>query len=351
MALDEPMAHRAYDKNVIASIAQDSRQTYHDAARIINQSSAQVVNLQHEFGLFGGGAGQWCVELMNDIQKPVALTLHTVLPHPGREYLVVTRALCEAANIVIVLSDISRRLLVDIYDVPRHHVRVIPHGVPDMPLSDGRQAKQRLGFEGRAIITTFGFLSRGKGLEDALESMRAITRKHPEALYLILGQTHPIVKRTEGEAYRASLANMVIEWNLQANVAIIDRYLSLEEIKDYLSATDVYLTPYLNEDQVVSGTLAYALGAGRAVVSTPYLYAKELLAGGRGMLVNFRDPGSIAATLNALLDYPQLLRQLQERAYSYGRDMTWPNVAASYAHELSSLVESGSHVRNVCCSA
>jgi len=253
-----------------------------------------------------------------------------VLPEPSENHHRVTRAICERADAVVVLSETGREILVERYGADAAKIFVVHHGVPDVPFRDTAVPKQRFGLEGRAVISTFGLINRGKGLEYAIDAMRAIVARHPEALYLILGQTHPVIRRNEGESYRESLQAMVEQFGLHDNVKLVDKYLDFDELVDYLAATDVYLTPYLNPVQIVSGTLAYAIGCGKAVVSTPYLYAQELLAHGRGFLVDFRDASSIEKTVGALLDDGDLRASTERRAYRFGRQMTWPNVAAAY---------------------
>jgi len=230
----------------------------------------------------------------------------------------------------VVLSQTGKDVLSDVYGVDPSKIHVIHHGVPDVPFQSTAAAKAAFGVGDRTVISTFGLISRGKGLEYAIEAMRAVVARHPEALYLILGQTHPGVRRHEGESYRESLTAMVAEYGLQNNVRLIDKYLEFDELIKYLQATDIYLTPYLNPVQIVSGTLAYAVGCGKAIVSTPYLYAKELLAHGRGFLADFRDADMLASRIGALLDDPWLRRATERRAYRFGRQMTWPHVAQEY---------------------
>jgi glycosyltransferase involved in cell wall biosynthesis len=261
-----------------------------------------------------------------------------VLPEPADAFMRVTRAICNAATAIVVLSETGRSILADRYGVDAEKIHVIHHGVPDVPFRETHMPKGFFGLEERTVISTFGLINRGKGLEYAIEAMRDIAARHPEALYLILGQTHPVVRRHEGEIYRESLEGLVRKHGLENNVKLIDHYLDFDELLRYLQATDIYLTPYLNPTQIVSGTLAYAVGCGKAVVSTPYLYAEELLAHGRGFLVNFRDAASIGGTINALLDDPALRSSTERRAYRFGRRMTWPNVAAELGALFSTLL-------------
>ncbi|MFY9718236.1 MAG: glycosyltransferase family 4 protein [Candidatus Cybelea sp.] len=342
IAIDEPGAElRRYSPEVITRIREQSRESYASAAELANVYPVDLVNIQHEYGLFGGERGDWLVEFMRASDKPVVLTMHTVLPEPDEPYLRITRALCKHSSKVVALSETGRALLEQVYGIDPELLQVIHHGVPDVPFQDTASAKATFGIGQRTVISTFGLISRGKGLEYAVGAMRDVVKRHPEALYLILGETHPVVRRQEGESYRESLIAMVREYGLHYNVQLIDKYLDFDEVVSYLAATDIYLTPYLNPAQVVSGTLAYAVGSGKAIVSTPYLYAQELLAHNRGFLCEFRDAASIASRLNMLLDDPALRRATERRAYRFGRQMTWPHVASQYGQLFSDLCPRG----------
>ncbi len=342
IAVDEPGAEvRRYGREVVSRIAEQDRNSYAAAADFVNRYPADLVNVQHEYGLFGGERGEWLVDFIRLLEKPVALTMHTVLPEPDESYLRVTRSLCEQAARVVALSETGRGLLADVYGIDPERLEVIHHGVPDVPFQETHAAKATFGIGQRTVISTFGLISRGKGLEYAIEAMRDVVRRHPETLYLILGETHPVVRRQEGESYRESLHAMVREYGLHYNVQLVDKYLDFDEVVSYLAATDIYLTPYLNPAQIVSGTLAYAVGCGKAIVSTPYLYAQELLAHNRGFLCEFRDAPSIARRLNMLLDDPSLRRAIERRAYRFGRQMTWPHVAARYGALFTELCPRG----------
>jgi len=331
IAIDEPGADiRAYGPEVVARLTQDERTSYEDIAAIVNAHPAELLNIQHEYGLFGGELGDWLLDVLSLVNKPVVLTLHTVLPEPDEAMRRVTRELCARSTTVVVLSATGKDILSDVYGVDADKLRVIHHGVPDVPFTSTDGAKASFGVGQRMVISTFGLISRGKGLEYAIDAMRRVVRYHPEALYLILGETHPSVRRHEGESYRESLHAKVLQAGLQNNITLVDKYLEFDELVTYLAATDIYLTPYLNPYQIVSGTLAYAVGCGKAIVSTPYLYAQELLAHERGFLAQFRDADSIAHHLLALLNDPVLRRSTERRAYRYGRQMTWPHVADEY---------------------
>lgn len=331
VAIDEPGGEgRRYPANVVARLSEQDHSSYRETASFINKHPSEILNIQHEYGLFGGERGEWLVDLLDAVEKPIAITLHTVLPDPDENMLNVTRRLCVRANKVISLSGTGKHLLETVYGIKPERLKLIHHGVPDVPFQNTDAAKASFGIGGRMVISTFGLINRGKGLEFAIAAMRDVVKGHPEALYLILGETHPVVRRQEGESYRESLQELVREYGLQNNVQLIDKYLDFDELVTYLAATDIYLTPYLNPVQIASGTLAYAVGCGKAVVSTPYLYAQELLAHNRGFLCAFRDADSIAENLSVLLDDPSLRRSTERRAYRFGRQMTWPHVAEEY---------------------
>lgn len=339
VAMDEPGAEvRAYGPQVVGRIRQEEHSDYLRAAATINEHPADLLNVQHEYGLFGGELGEWLADLFRAVTKPSVLTLHTVLPEPEEKMLQVTERLCRYAARVVVLSETGRELLQRVYGIDQEKLRVIHHGVPDVPFQGTEAAKASFGIGQRQVVSTFGLISRGKGLEYAIEAMRAVVKRHPETLYLVLGETHPVVRRREGESYRELLQSMIREYGLQYNVQLVDKYMENDELLAYLAATDIYLTPYLNPTQIVSGTLAYAMGCGKAIVSTPYLYANELLNFGRGFIVPFRDAGAIAERVGALLDDPALRRATERRAYRFSRQMTWPHVAVEYGRLFSELM-------------
>lgn len=332
IAIEEPGGEgRVYPSAVIARLRQDDRESYAEVAAIVDAHPAEVLNIQHEYGLFGGEHGEWLLELMERVSKPIVVSMHTILPEPEDHFKLVTQRMCTRANAVICLSLTGKQLLADVYGVDESKIRVIHHGVPDVPFRTTEAAKGLLGVAGRKVIMTFGLISRGKGLEFAIDAMAEVVKKHPDALYLILGETHPGVRRHEGESYRESLHERVATLGLENNVKLVNKYLEFDELVNYLEATDIYLTPYLNPVQIVSGTLAYAVGCGKAIVSTPYLYAKELLAHHRGFLVDFRDSEALANAVIALFDNPALRRAVERRAYRFGRRMTWPFVVSEYA--------------------
>jgi glycosyltransferase involved in cell wall biosynthesis len=331
IAIDErPDLMRVYPPEVVARIVRDEPATYALAADAIATLAPDIVHIQHEYGLFGGEDGERIFDLLDRVHAPVVVSLHTVLPDPSEHHRLTARRLCARADAVIVLSEAGKEILETEYGIDHKKLRVIPHGVPDVPFESTEGPKRALGLAGRTLISTFGLINRGKGLEYAIEALRAVVPTHPNVLYLILGETHPEVRRNEGEVYRESLQERIRAYGLERHVRLLDRYLGFDELIGYLRATDIYLTPYVNPVQIVSGTLAYAVGCGKAVVSTPYLYAKELLADGRGLLSAFRDGDSIATQLLALLDVPVLRRTISQRAYEFGRSMTWSHVSLQH---------------------
>ena len=339
IAIDEPGGQaRVYPPNVVGRLDHSDPASYRAIVALVNAHPAEILNVQHEYGLFGGPGGVWFADLVEAIRKTVVVSLHTVLPDPSPEHRGLVRRICARADGVIVLSRTGKDVLIAEYGIEPAKLSVIHHGVPDVPYASTDLAKASIGAGKRLVISTFGLINRGKGLEYAIEAMRTIVAKHPDALYLILGKTHPVVRKHEGESYRESLQERICELGLANNVALVDHYLEFDELVAYLSATDIYLTPYLDPAQIVSGTLAYAMGCGKAIVSTPYLYAKEVLAYGRGFLAEFRDADSISRTVCRLLDDPALRRATERRAYRFARQMTWPKVAAAYGKLFRELV-------------
>jgi glycosyltransferase involved in cell wall biosynthesis len=331
IAVDEPGGEvRNYKSRVVARLSQDDRASYRRAAKAANEHPSGLVNIQHEYGLFGGPEGSWFLDFLDALEKPVVTSLHTVLPDPSPAHRELARRICERSNGVVVLSQTGKDILVNTYGADPERTHVIHHGVPDVPFRTTDALKASFGVGQRMVISTFGLISRGKGLEYGIQAMRKVVKHHPEALYLILGQTHPGVRRYEGESYRESLVAMIAEYGLQNNVSLVDRYLEFDELVSYLGATDIYCTPYTNPVQIVSGTLAYAVGLGKAIVSTPYLYAQELLAHQRGFLTPFQDPDALGDAIIELLDDRWLRRATERRAYRFGRQMTWPQVAKGY---------------------
>jgi glycosyltransferase involved in cell wall biosynthesis len=328
-AIDEPGAARPYGPDVRWRIRQEEPNTYRDAALAISASSVDIVNVQHEFGLYGvwhdGTYDDHLRVFLESCTKPVVTTLHTVAPKPEPWALETVRFISEHSEQVVVMGTTAARLLREVYGIARPAV-VIEHGMPAIEPRGRHRLKRQLGVEDRPIVSTFGLVDPRKGLEYVIEAMPEIVARQPHALYLVIGQTHPELIKREGEAYRNALLASASRLGLQNHVKFVNQYLTQREVVDYLLATDVYVTPYLDPNQITSGTLAYALGAGKAIVSTPYLHAQEVLANGRGILVPFRDSAAIGAAVTSVLGDGERKRQLEVRAYEYGRQMAWPAI-------------------------
>lgn len=317
----------AYPDHLAGTIEQDESASYLEAARAITASQADMVWIQHEFGIYGGRAGELILSLIDRMTVPVAVAMHTVLAEPDRDQRRVTLALVERCETIIVMAEAARQLLIAQYGADPSQVIVIPHGIPDRPFSETAPMKARLGLQGRDVIMTFGLLSPGKGIETMIAAMPAIVRRNPKALYVVLGATHPHCIALSGEAYRESLAALAEELGVAAQVRFLDAFVEHDELLDYLTAADIYVTPYLNPAQVTSGTLAYAVGLGKPVVSTPYVHARELLGSGIGHLVEFADSAGFAAAVGGLLEDREAMFDLRLRSYALGRTMIWPRLA------------------------
>lgn len=320
----------SYPANVVCTIGQDEVPQYLAAARRINESAADVVCVQHEYGIFGGAAGSNLLQLLNRVEAPVVVVLHTVLEQPNPEQRHVIEALARRASRLVVMAEKGREILERVHGVPPAQIAVVAHGVPDRPLLASDSVKPALGLAGRKVLMTFGLLSPNKGIETMIQAMPKIVERHPTAIYVVLGATHPHLVAREGEAYRESLIALAERCGVADHVRFIDGFMTNEKLLDYLATSDVYVTPYLNEAQVTSGTLSYAVALGRPVVSTPYWHATELLADGVGRIVGFGDSDGFANAISGLLDDDRAAAQCRQRAYAIGRTMLWPRLAEAY---------------------
>jgi glycosyltransferase involved in cell wall biosynthesis len=319
-----------YPSAVQLQINDDKQIEYVRAAEFLNARQFQVVCLQHEFGIFGGEAGNHVMTLLSRLTMPIVTTLHTVLAEPKPAQRAVLDEIIEVSSKVIVMAEKARELLRNVYDVPPERIDVIPHGIPDSAFLEPDEAKARLGFGRKAVILTFGLLSPNKGIEVMIDAMPSILKSRPDAVYVVLGATHPNLVRNEGEAYRERLLARVRALGLDDHVVFLDRFVDQRTLLDFISMCDVYVTPYLNEAQMTSGTLAYSFGLGKAVVSTPYWHARELLADGRGILVPFGDATAIGAEIACLLTDDERRQAMRKSAYSNSRSMTWERTAERY---------------------
>lgn len=329
----------AYPDHLAGTIEQDDSASYLEAARAITASGVGMVWIQHEFGIFGGKAGDLILTLIDRMTVPVAVAMHTVLAEPDRDQRRVTLALVERCETIIVMAEAARRRLIENYGADPERVIVIPHGIPDRPFTGTAPMKVKLGLQDRDVILTFGLLSPGKGIETLIAAMPAIIARNPGALYVVLGATHPHSIAFNGEVYRESLATLADDIGVAEHVRFIDAFVEHDELLEYLAAADIYATPYQNPEQVTSGTLAYAFGLGKPVVSTPYVHARELLGSEYGRLVDFGDSVGFAAAINGLLEDPGAMLNLRRRCYALGRTMTWPRLAEASLARFEDIAE------------
>src|ERR1700687_2099939 len=319
-----------YPQAVAFQIQDDNIEEYLRAADFLNAGRFDTVCLQHEFGIFGGEAGAHILVLLSRLTMPVVTTFHTVLAKPTAVQRAVMLRIVEASSKVVVMAKKGRELLRTVYQVPDDKIEVIPHGIPDVAFVAPDAAKARLGFAGRSVILTFGLLSPNKGIEVMIDAMPSILKRRADAVYVVLGATHPNLVRDQGEAYRESLMSRVRELGVEDHVVFLDQFVDQAALLEFISMCDVYVTPYLNEAQMTSGTLAYSFGLGKPVVSTPYWHARELLAEGRGILVPFADPAGIGDAIAQLLTDGPRRQAMREQAYGASRSMTWERTAERY---------------------
>lgn len=319
-----------YPDRVRFELVEKDIDSYRRAADFLNINNVDLVCLQHEYGIFGGRAGGHILALLRELRMPIVTTLHTILREPNPDQRRVLEEVAALSARLVVMSERAAEFLQEVYGVQPDKIDQIPHGIPDVPFVDPSFHKDLFGVEGKIVLLSFGLLSANKGIENVIGALPAILERYPNVVYMILGATHPHVVQSEGETYRLSLQWLAQEKGVEGQVIFYNRFVSLEELVEFIGAADIYLTPYLNETQIVSGTLAYTLGAGKAVVSTPYWYATEMLAEERGVLVPFRDPAALAREVIDLLDNEASRHAMRKRAYMFGRAMIWPQVARRY---------------------
>lgn len=320
----------SYPSHVRFEIAEEDIQSYRTAAEFLNASEVDLVCLQHEYGIFGGEAGSYILTLLRELRMPVITTLHTVLRNPNPDQKNVLEALGTLSDRMIVMSEHSLDNLKSVYSVPKEKLDYIPHGIPDVAFMDPNYYKDLFGVEGKMVLLTFGLLSPNKGIENVIKALPAVVEAHPNLVYIVLGATHPHVRRENGESYRMSLVKLAEDLGVEKHVIFHNRFVKLENLVQYIGAADIYITPYLSPEQSVSGTLAYAVGAGKPVISTPYWYATELLADERGIIVPFGDTKAIAAQILELLNNEIKRHAIRKRAYESSRQMVWPKIAQQY---------------------
>jgi glycosyltransferase involved in cell wall biosynthesis len=328
LALNDPGGRYAYPPRVRFEITDSDIASYERAADFLNVNLVDITCVQHEYGIFGGKGGSYLMPLLRELRMPIVTTLHTILSHPNAHQRAAMDELTQLSERVVVMSAQGAALLHEVHGVPERKIDFIPHGIPAVPAATG--SKERLGVDGKSVILTFGLLSPDKGIEYVIDALPSILERHPDTVYIVLGATHPHIIERQGETYRLMLQSRAERLGVASSMIFHNRFVSLAELSEFLAAADIYVTPYLQPAQITSGTLAYAVGAGKAVISTPYLYARELLAEGRGILVPWRDSGAIAREVIGLLDDEPKQLALRERAAAHGRGMSWPTVAQQY---------------------
>lgn len=330
LPINDTDAGYEYPPRVRFELTEKNIESYRRAADFLNINNVDMVSLQHEYGIFGGKSGSYILTLLRELRMPIVTTLHTILREPNPDQRRVLEEIISLSDRVVVMSERGAEFLQEIYHVSPEKIDLIPHGIPDVPFVDPSFHKDLFGVEGKSVLLSFGLLSANKGIENVITALPAILEKHPNVVYIVVGATHPHVIQNEGETYRLSLQWLAREKGVEGNVIFYNRFVSLEELVQFISAADIYITPYLDAAQITSGTLAYTVGAGKAVISTPYWYAEEILAEDRGVLVPFSDPQALADQVIDLLNNESKRHAMRKRAYLFGRDMIWSQVARRY---------------------
>lgn len=333
------IANSAYDSKVIAEIGQHEHDDYLEIAKKLNSSDIDLLVIEHEYGIFGGQHGDYILDLINNLEIPVITTLHTILSEPDHKQWLIINTLGKKSAKIVTMAENTKQILQSIYGVDPMKIEVIHHGVPKKLIQSREALKKKYGYENKQIISTFGLLSPGKGIEHGIEAISKVVKDNKDVLYLILGATHPALKE-EGPAYRNKLEELVEKLDLRENVTFINKYLSKDEIIQYLQVSDIYMTPYMGKDQAVSGTMAYAVGYGKAIVSTPYLYAKEMLASGRGLLAEFENPDSLADCIKDIIQNPDKKVKMERDTMKVGSTMYWDKVAQRYIEVFLNIIKS-----------
>ncbi|GET34519.1 glycosyl transferase [Prolixibacter bellariivorans] len=329
VALNDNELTYKYPQEVKLTIRQERQEDYLKAVKYINLSGADLCILEHEFGIFGGQSGVYILPLLHRLEVPLIVTLHTILKTPSYNEKAILREICKMAQKIVVMSHKATEFLTSIYDVPKEKIALIEHGVPDIHFNP-EESKKEFKLENKKVLLTFGFVGRNKGIETVIKALPKVVAKHPDVIYIVLGKTHPNVLRHSGEEYRIFLMRLVKNLQLEKHVLFLNEFIDERDLFKYLYACDIYITPYLNEAQITSGTLSYAVGVGAAVLSTPYWHAEELLADGRGRLFNFNNSGELATILIALLEHPEEMNKLKKKALEFGVKITWPKTGERY---------------------
>ncbi|MGD9931106.1 MAG: glycosyltransferase family 4 protein [Mangrovibacterium sp.] len=343
VALNDNELTYKYPEEVKLTIRQDHQEDYLKAVKYINLSGADICVLEHEFGIFGGHSGVYILPLLHRLEMPLIVTLHTILKNPSYNEKAILEEICKMATKIVVMTRKAIEFLTRIYNVPKEKIVLIEHGVPDIHF-DSEKSKKEFKLERKKVILTFGFIGRSKGIETVIKALPKVVEKYPNIIYIVLGKTHPNVLRHSGEEYRIFLMRLVKNLQLGKQVVFLNEFVDEQDLFKYLYACDIYITPYLNEAQITSGTLSYAVGVGAAVLSTPYWHAAELLSEGRGRLFNFNDPDHLSKTLNELLDHPEELLELKRKASEYGQKITWPKTGEKYLALASTILKDGYHI-------
>lgn len=341
IALDNPISEELdYPWEVSHRIRQNNWEDYEKVLTYLNNSTIDVVCLQHEYGIWGGPDGEYIVDFVRKLKKPIVITLHTVLDEPSPNQKRILEEICKKAHATVVMLPVAKDILKRVYNIPSEKVVAIHHGAPDIPFAGPEEAKKQLGLEDRIVMTNVNLLGPGRGVEYAIQALLEVVKKYPNFLYLIVGQTHPVVLKERGESYREMLHDLVKKLKLTKNVQFVNEYVSLDDLVTYVKASDFYITPYEGLAQISSGALAYAIAAGKICISTPYLYAIEMLAGGKGYLVEPKNSQSITEAILQALDHPNAMQVMRQKCYAQGRKMTWTRVGFRYLRTMDKAAKS-----------
>ncbi len=343
IAMNDKSEGYNYPEKVHFEIDEQCPSDYHTAADFLNNNQVDIISLQHEFGIFGGPAGDYILLLLEKLHMPIITTLHTILTDPSKKQKKVMNRLIDLSDQFVVMSQTAIDILHSVYDIPREKIDFIPHGIPDMPFVDPNYYKGQFDLMGRKVLLTFGLLSKNKGIEYVIKGLPKVIERFPDLTYIVLGATHPHTLEAEGEEYRTKLENLVKKLNLEDHVVFENHFVAFDELCDYLAAADLYITPYINEQQITSGTLAYAAGTGKAVISTPYWYAKEMLSEGRGKLVPFKNETAIADAISEVFANDKERHQMRKKAYDFNRNATWKEVAGRYIEVFRKVKTENNH--------